>query len=84
MPRGVKGSGKSAGRPAQSKTTKSRIAEIEEKIEDYKDEIAKLQKDRKELLAIKNKEDADLLLRTVLDSGLSVEQAINAISGGKH
>ncbi|MDR2356979.1 MAG: hypothetical protein LBD92_02695 [Oscillospiraceae bacterium] len=83
MPRGVKGSGKGPGRPSQTKTTKARIAEIEELIEDYKEKISQLQKAKKELVAIKNQEDADLLLRTVLDSGLSVEQAIHAISGVK-
>ncbi|MDR1590307.1 MAG: hypothetical protein LBS51_08985 [Oscillospiraceae bacterium] len=83
MPRGVKGSGKAPGRPAQTKATKTRIAEIDEIIEDYKDKIAQLQKDRKELVAVKNKEDANLLLKTVLSSGLSVEQAISAISGVK-
>jgi prefoldin subunit 5 len=76
MPRGVKGSGKAA----QTKSVSERITEIESQIRDYKERISSLQKSKRELYAAKEKEGAERLLKTVLDSGISIEQAISAIT----
>jgi hypothetical protein len=87
MPRGVKGSGKTA----QPKTRQGRgslnyglqIIEKEQEIQALKEKISEIQKVIKELTVLKNKEDASTLLQAVFDSGISVEEAISAIAGSK-
>jgi hypothetical protein len=79
MARGIKGTGKLN----QTKNLDGRIEEIGTQIVELKDRISILQKSRRELIALKEKENLDRLLKEVQQSGLSVDQAINVIKEKK-
>jgi phage shock protein A len=82
MPRGVKGSGtKTQPRKTRRKRVgadyAAQIADMEQEIAAYKAKISEIQQGIKELEAIKNNEDANVLLQAVLSSGISIEEAIS-------
>jgi hypothetical protein len=84
MPRGIKGSGKP--RNTQSRRLKAaslQIEDIDKQIQDYKEKIAELQNSKRELAAARNKEDAEQLFKAVVDSGLTVERALDVIRNSK-
>jgi hypothetical protein len=87
MPRGVKGSGKTTARqPRQKKGVPNyalQIIDKEQEIQALKDKISEIQKDIKDLTALKNKEDADTLLQAVLSSGITVEEALSSLTRSK-
>jgi hypothetical protein len=83
MPRGVKGSGEPR-QPRKRKATdyQALIDEKENTIQEYKDEIAIIQKEIKELRELKNKQDAEILLHAVQASNLSIESVVDIIKQG--
>ncbi len=71
MPRGVK----------RAIDYSSELEEIEQKIEKHKKQIESLEQRRKEISSMQQKAETEKLMRFLSDTGISVNDAIEKLSG---